>query len=235
MMSGLPKPPQAGAIIYPESDGKPMADCPRQARWMMFFHDNLEVLLRDAEAFVALNLLWYAQEGEPSVVTAPNVFVALGRPRGDRGSYKQWEEGGVAPQVVIEVQSPQFIPEELQQKDAFYDDHGVEEYYLYDLEKDYLEASVRKGSRLRLQWFRNEFVSPRLGIRFDLTGDEMRVFYPDGRPFLTFVELAAERAAAEQRFRRLAQLSRKARQGQATPEEVAELMRLESEAGPPAP
>lgn len=86
----------------------------------------------------------------------------------------------------------------------------------------------------------NDFVSPRLGIRFDLSGPELVVRYPDGRPFLTFEQLADERNKAEQRAAyladernkaeqratRLAELSRKLLRQQATPEEVQELERL---------
>ncbi len=225
------------AIVYPESDGKPMSDNTKQARWMVVLHGNLEAWFRDAVVFVAVNLMWYAREGEPSECAAPNVFVAFGRPPGDRRSYKQWEEEDVAPQVVFEILTPGNTPEEMEEKDAFYNDHGVEEYYIYDPDKEYLEVYLRKGTVLRRKWFQNEFVSPRLGIRFDLTGPEMRVFYPDGRRFLTTKELDAERArktqlrlAAGEKFRRLAELSRKARHGQATPEELAELERLENEA-----
>ena len=56
--------------------------------------------------FVAGDLLWYPVEGKPSIRTAPDVMVVFGRPKGDRGSYKQWEEDGIAPQVVFEVLSP---------------------------------------------------------------------------------------------------------------------------------
>jgi Uma2 family endonuclease len=235
--------PQA-AIVYPESNGRPMSDNTKQARWMVVFHGNLEALFSDQVVFVAMNLMWYAREGEPAECASPDVFVAFGRPSGDRRSYKQWEEGDVAPQVVIEVLSPSNTPEEMEEKDAFYNDHGVEEYYVYDPDKDYLSVYLRKGSVLRRWWFHNEFVSPRLGIRFDLTGPEMQVFYPDGRRFLTFKELEADRArqtqlriaaedklrTTEDKLRRLAELSRKARRGQTTPEEIIELERLESEA-----
>jgi Uma2 family endonuclease len=231
------------AIVYPESDGKPMADNTRQARWIMVLHGNLEALLRDVLAFVAANLMWYAREGFPEECEAPDVFVAFGRPAGERRSYKQWEEADVAPQVVFEILSPSNTPEEMEKKDAFYSDHGVEEYYVYNPEKDDLSVYLRQGTVLRRRWVQNEFVSPRLGIRFDLTGPEMQVFYPDGRRFLTFKELEAERArqaqlrvaaeeklhSTEEKLRRMAELGRKARLGQATPEDVAELERLENE------
>jgi Uma2 family endonuclease len=224
-------------VVYPESDGKPMADNTKQARWITVLHGNLEALLRDQEAFVAMNLMWYAKEGFPEECAAPDVFVAFGRPRGDRRSYLQWQENDVAPQIVFEVLSPGNTDPEMEEKEAFYADHGVEEYYIYDPEKETLNVYLRQGTVLRRKWARTGFTSPKLGVRFDLSGPEMRVFYPDGRRFLTFAEVEAERSnqaqlrlAAERLARRLSELSRKVRTGQATPEELAELERLEKEA-----
>src|SRR5437660_5049337 len=80
-------------VVYPESDGKPMADNTKQARWVVILFDNLLALLAEvADVFVAADILWYAVEGEPEIRIAPDVLVAFGRPRGDRGSYKQWQE-----------------------------------------------------------------------------------------------------------------------------------------------
>jgi hypothetical protein len=175
------------------------------------------------------------------------VFVAFGRPKGKRGSYKQWQEDDVAPQVVFEVWSPSNTPKEMEKKDAFYSEHGVQEYYVYDPQRDHLSVYLRKGTVFRRVWLQTEFTSPLLGIRFDLTGDEMQVFYPDGRRFLTFAELEADRAriatelqtaeknlqtaeqrasTAERRAARLGELSRKLLVQQATPEEIAELQQL---------
>src|SRR5271169_1160875 len=95
------------SVVYPESDGKSMADNTKQARWIVILFDNLLALLADvADVFIAADILWYPVEGEPEIKIAPDVLIAFGRPRGDRGSYKQWEEGGVAPQVVFEILSP---------------------------------------------------------------------------------------------------------------------------------
>ena len=57
---------------------------------------------------------------------------SFGRPKGNRGSYKQWEEAGIAPQVVFEILSPGNRFHAMQQKFQFYEKHGVEEYYIYD-------------------------------------------------------------------------------------------------------
>jgi sRNA-binding protein len=46
------------------------------------------------------------------------------------------------------------------------------------------------------------WVSPRLGVRFDLSGGELRVLRPDGRPLVSYVELAEEGEQERQRAER---------------------------------
>src|SRR5262249_27602580 len=61
-----------------------------------------------------------------------------------------------------------------------------------------LKVFLRRGEVFRRVRPVQDFISPRLGIRFDLSGPEMVVSGPDGRPFLTFEELQAAREQAEQ-------------------------------------
>lgn len=63
---------------------------------------------------------------------APDAMVVLGRPDGDRGSYKQWKEDNIPPQVVFEIISPSNSATEISQKQAFYDRYGVLEMVFYD-------------------------------------------------------------------------------------------------------
>src|SRR4051812_22959065 len=181
-------------VQYPDSDGQPMSDNTVQFRWITTIQGNLDVLFRDRpDVFVAGDNLIYPVQGDPTVRQAPDVYVAFGRPKGDRGSYKVWEEGGTFPQVVFEVWSPGNQPGDLTRKRKFYRTYGAEEYYAYDPDTNELEGWVRVGGRFDEVPELNGYVSPRLGIRFDLTGPELVIRYPDGRPFLTFVELG-ERA-----------------------------------------
>jgi len=213
-------------LIYPESDGQPMADNSRQFLWITVLYGNLAALFRDdPNVFVCGNQNWFPREGEPDYCKAPDVYVVFGRPKGHRGSWKQWEEGDVPLTVVFEILSPANSAIEMAKKLAFYDENGVEEYYLYDPDKNQLAVYVRGQMALRLIWFVGSFVSPRLGIRFDLTGPEMRVFYPDGRPFLSFEELEAQRLAEEQK--RLA--AEQALQSEAERRLAAEQKRLAAE------
>jgi Uma2 family endonuclease len=238
-----PAVPLPAGIVYPESDGQPMADNTRQLRWIVILFGNLAALFRDRrDVFVAGDLLWYPVEGQPELRIAPDVLVVFGRPKGDRGSYQQWREGDVPLTVVFEILSPKNTVMEMDDKQALYEEYGVEEYYVYDPDSHRLKVFVRRGDVLRRVRPVEGFVSPRLGIRFNLEGPEMVIYGPDGRPFLTFEELEVARSVAEQRAgqaeqraARLAELGRKARRGQVTAEELQELEQLEDQSVPPSP
>src|SRR5579883_247522 len=181
-------------IIYPETDGKPMAENTLQFRWIVTIKEGLDRTYHDrADVFVAGDLFWYPVEGHPEIVQAPDTLVAFGRPKGDRGSYKQWEEGGIAPQVVFEVLSPGNRPPEMIGKFKFYEKYGVQEYYIYDPDEVELTGFQRTEGELKAIPNMNGWTIPRLGIRFDLSGSELTIYGPDGRRFLTYQELAEER------------------------------------------
>ena len=182
--------------VYPDSDGKPMADNTKQWDAIVLLKTNLDDRLPD---FVAGDLFWYPVEGRPDIVTAPDVLVAIGRPKGPRRSYKQWVEGGVAPQVVFEVLSPSNTLREMMNKATFYLTHGAEEFYVYDPDGEvgwgYLR-DVAGGSRDIANI--DGWVSPRLGIRFDLSEGPLVVHDREGRRFEAPSELRrrAEEATA---------------------------------------
>ncbi|NBO90801.1 MAG: Uma2 family endonuclease [Planctomycetia bacterium] len=178
-------------IDYPDRDGKPMSDNTKQARWIFVLYGNLLAQFRDRDdVFVAADNLWYPVEGNNKIRQAPDVYVVFGRPKGDRGSYKQWEEGGVPLTVVFEILSPGNERGEEPKKHLFYEEYGVEEYYVYDPDADHLTIYTRgpRGAAFR-RHNPNRFVSPRLGIRFDFGGEEMVVIGPNGQLFLSFEEL----------------------------------------------
>ncbi|GIW02512.1 MAG: hypothetical protein KatS3mg058_3915 [Roseiflexus sp.] len=194
------------AIVYPESDGQPMADNTLQFRWIVMLQGNLAALFADRpDVFVAGDLLWYPVEGRPDIRRAPDVLVAIGRPKGDRGAYLQWEEGNQPPQAVFEVLSPGNTLREMAHKFEFYNRYGVQEYYLIDPERGDVSGWVRQDGVLTVIDDIDGWVSPLLGVRFAVRDGAIRLFYPDGRPFLTFEELAQARAAAEERAQREAE------------------------------
>jgi Uma2 family endonuclease len=190
------------AMIYPDSDGKPLADNTLQFRWITTVKGGIDALFRhDPDVFVAGDLLWYPVEGKPKIRIAPDVLIAFGRPKGKRGSYKQWEEGGIAPQVVFEIQSPGNRILELMRKFRLYQRYGVEEYYLYDPDHGFLNGWLRTGRRLKGIRKMAGFISPRLQIRFEPGEgpDNLVIIRPDGSPFLTYVQVVEQFEAERQR------------------------------------
>jgi Uma2 family endonuclease len=187
-------------ISYPDSDGQPMADNTRQFRWIVLLKENLECLFaQNPEVFVAGDLLWYPVEGKPEIRVAPDVFVVFSRAKGDRGSYRQWQEENIPPQVVFEILSPGNTLKEMIKKQQFYDRYGVEEYYIYDPERNELTGLQRLEGNLTVIEEIKDWTSPRLGIRFVLTSETLEVYYPDGSPFLTTIELKQQGEAEKQR------------------------------------
>ena len=186
--------------LYPSSDGEPMADNTLQWKWIVVIKEGLERVFKDdPNVFIAGDLLWYPVQGDPKTRIAPDALVAFGRPKGERTSYMQWREGGIAPQVVFEVLSQKNTMKEMERKRGFYERHGVEEFYIYDPDNPRLVGYLRLDGRLEPIPEMNGWTSPRLGVRFELNG-KLVLIGPDGTPFATFLELDRQRdAMAEQR------------------------------------
>ncbi|MBE9129753.1 MULTISPECIES: Uma2 family endonuclease [unclassified Coleofasciculus] len=206
-------------IIYPESDGQPLADNTIQFRLIVTIQGGLDAFYKDnPNVFVAGDLFWYPVEGEPWVRIAPDVMVAMGRPKGDRRSYKQWVEGNIAPQVVFEIASKSNSLTELEgTKRLFYERYGVEEYYLFDPDRGTLKGWLRSADVLNPIPTMPGWVSPCLGIRFELKDKELHLYRPDGESFATYLEMVArtERAELAKERERLAKERTQAEQAQA--------------------
>ncbi len=195
------------AIDYPETDGQPMAENTIQYRWITTIREGVESMFpAPAEVFTEADLFWYPVEGHPEIVQAPDVLIAFGRPKGERGSYMQWLEGGIAPQVVFEVLSPGNRKPQMKAKLGFYKKYDVEEYYIYDPDEVDLSGYLRRAGRLNQIRKMHGWTSPRLGIRFDMSGTELTIYGPGGQRFLTMDERERERKQALQRADQALQL-----------------------------
>jgi Uma2 family endonuclease len=215
----------AAKIIYPESDGEPMASNTIQYEQMVTTKGNLELIFLDSpDVFVASDLFWYPVEGRAEIRVAPDAMVVFGRPKGHRPSYLQWLEDNIPPQVVFEIASPSNRPSEWVEKFHFYQRYGVEEYYIHNPDSGEWDGYLRHGDELIPIKNMEGWTSPRLGIRFEkAAGDETGLFYPDGHPFHSFTELGemvqaerqkaeAERQKAEAERQRAERLAQKLRE-----------------------
>ncbi|NEO90784.1 MAG: Uma2 family endonuclease [Moorea sp. SIO3G5] len=191
--------PTTDDIFYPESDGKPLADNTLQFELITTIKSGLDLgqkaTLRerfkdDPNVFVAGDLLWYPVEGQPKINQAPDVMVVIGRPKGHRRSYKTWVEDNINPQVVFEIASHTNTIKELEEdKLKFYRTHDVEEYYLYDPNRTKLKGWLRSSEKLEAIPQMLGWVSPRLGITFELVESELVLYYPNGERFASYLEI----------------------------------------------
>jgi Uma2 family endonuclease len=196
-------------VIYPDSDGLPMANNQLHFSWIRYLYDILEIHFEGQSDEVTLlaDVLWYPVQGDSGVCVAPDVMLAFGRPQlPARGSYRQWIEDDIPPQVVFEILSPGNTTAEMRAKLSFFDKHDVEEYYLYDCEKVTLRAYIRDkvNGRLRELHSTKAWLSPRLGVRFDITTGRLRLITPDGHTLANGIEKARQADAKAEAERRKA-------------------------------
>ena len=200
-------------LLYPSSDGQPMAENTEQYQWIVLIAENIRALFNDnPNVFVAADLLWYAVKLENKVADepiaqAPDVMVVLGRPQGYRSSYRQWNEANIPPQVVFEILSQSNKTkegiEEMRRKFEFYQRHKVEEYYIYDPLAQELTGWVRHNDIFVeiLNW--SPWISPRLQIQFYWQpGQVLQICDPSGAEFRRLMDVKQqaeqERLRAEQ-------------------------------------
>src|SRR4028118_1350508 len=200
-------------IIYPCSDGQPMADSTIQYKLIVKIKEGCESLFKnDPNVFVAADLLWYPVEGRPEISQAPDTMVIFGRPKGDRLSYIQYREDNIGPQVVFEIRSHNDSNTKMNKKLSFYQRHGVEEYYLYDPQINELEGWQRIEGNLEVIEPIEGWISPRLGVRFELGEDGLEIYRPNGEKFLSYAELEEERLLDRQRLQQESQRAEQADQ-----------------------
>jgi Uma2 family endonuclease len=176
----LPEAMLVPAIDYPESDGQPMAETDVHAKTMMNLRLALEAHFSDdPQVYVSGNLLIYYVKGNPAKRVAPDVFVVRGVPKGDRRIYKLWEEG-VPPGIVLEVSSRQTWREDMYTKLRLYEKLGVQEYFIFDPEYDYLPDPLigwrlEDGEYAPVEVVEGKVRSEVLGLELVDTGETLRL------------------------------------------------------------
>ena len=138
------------ALLYPCSDGQPMAETDLHAASMVYVASALRWWFekrRQADVYVGSNNFLYYEQGNPGAVVAPDVYVVVGAPAHLRDSYLLWNEPK-GPDFVLEVTSKSTRGTDEQRKRGIYASLGVSEYFLYDPRAEYL-APPLQGFRLR--------------------------------------------------------------------------------------
>jgi len=138
---------QPSKVVYPESDGKPMAETGVHVQRMVYLITALNGRYAENSAvYVIGNIFVYYEEGNPSKVVSPDTFVVFGVPKWERRIYKVWEEGKF-PDVVFEITSKKTRRTDTRRKPVLYAQQGVQEYFLFDPLEEYLDPPLQ-GYRL---------------------------------------------------------------------------------------
>jgi Uma2 family endonuclease len=130
-------------VVYPDGDGKPMAETPIHVLVMLALIGTLrQYFLRRSDVYVIGNIFLYYEEGHPEARRSPDVMVVKGVDSNkDRRSFKTWEERAV-PCVIIEITSRETAEEDQGPKRELYERLGVREYFLFDPLHEYLERPL---------------------------------------------------------------------------------------------
>ena len=143
--SGLPH----DAVVYPCSDGQPMAETQIHGECMMYVTAALRRWFEKhgrADVHVGSNNFLYYERGNPRAVVAPDVYVVVGAPAHLRDTYLLWNEPK-GPDFVLEVTSASTRRDDERRKRDVYAALGVREYFLYDPRAEYLTPALQ-GFRL---------------------------------------------------------------------------------------
>lgn len=179
--------PLKTAIVYPDSDGAPMAESDATRDYLTYSVEALRLYFQNrSDVYVSGNLFIYYQRGVPDAVLAPDVFVIFGVANRKHMSYKAWEEGGKLPDFVLEITSKSTQNTDEVDKPLQYARLGVAEYFQYDPTGDYLVPQL-KGSRLVAGQYQPlvlqqkadgtpYFTSQVLGLELRLLNGELRFF-----------------------------------------------------------
>src|SRR5713101_5715957 len=177
-------------IIYPTSDGRPVAETDRHRIIMTALIQVLQAYYANhPNVYVSGNLLLYYVRGNKRRHISPDVFVVKGVPNHQRPYYLLWEEKK-SPNLVIEVTSSSTRSEDMKKKFLLYQDVlKVQEYFLFDPFEEYLEPSfqgyrLRQGKYVPIRPMGGRLASTVLGLQLERDGLDLRLFDPKADKWL---------------------------------------------------
>lgn len=195
-------------IFYPETEIHLQGETSFHSKTVIYLWQTLNYFFQPRkDVLVAANLLIYPDRENQYDFYAPDVMICFGAGNYERQVYKVWRER-IFPQIIIEVASDLSWQEDIKTKRREYENSGVQEYYVFDPEYQYLQSPLlsfhRKSDYLNeISVENNRIYSPLLGLELVDSGDGLRLFNPQTGKFLPdYAELAqtekrAEKAEAE--------------------------------------
>ncbi len=196
-----PYAPTEAADLYPESDGKPMAETDLHIDAIIRVRHILRAYFAGVpDVYISGNLMMYYEDSRPPKAVSPDILVTFGVGKKPRRTYKIWEEGK-PPDLVIEFSSKGTVQTDLVRKKELYAEMGVPEYFLYDVDRRYLPSPLMgfrlvDGAYVEIPPNADGGIpSETLGLNFHLLADDLGIYDPKAEKWLqTSAEAANERA-----------------------------------------
>ena len=133
-------------IIYPSSDGEPLAETQQHVLAILMSLALLRLYLQEQQAVVFADQFLYYIEGNPRARVAPDVMVVFDIEKRLYPNYKIWE-GQQTPAIIFEVTSAGTKETDWNFKKTLYEQLGVTEYWLFDPYGEWV-AEQLQGYRL---------------------------------------------------------------------------------------
>ena len=182
-------------VHYPIDDDEPLAESEYQLFPITYAHAALTSWFEDdPTTWVGSDMFLYYEEGVPTRVVAPDVFVVTRtHKRHKRNIFQTWVEGQV-PEFVLEIMSRTSVHNDRVTKYELYERLGVREYWLYDPTEDGLLLPRLQGNVLHGGEYRSlevvvesgmyAGVSEVLGLELHAEGEWFRFFDPVSAEYL---------------------------------------------------
>lgn len=189
----------APTILYPESDGKPMAETDTHRDLITDCIQTLEWHYREEpDVYVSGNLLVYYEPYPNPRAVAPDVFVVHGVSKKQRRIFVTSEENK-APDFVLEVGSRGTYRQDLERKKNIYAARlGVKEYYIYIpygvVEEAFMGFRLVEGAYERIEFVDDRLSSTVLGLELGMHEGALRFYHPQTQQWLRPPKERVERA-----------------------------------------
>ena len=149
LKSEVGKADQAEPVFYPIEDDEPLAESEHQLFPLVYAYGALTAWFSDdPTTWVGSDMFLYYEEGDPSKVVAPDLFVVTQTHKEERRNiFQTWVEGRI-PDFILEVLSESNYRNDLVTKFPIYRQLGVKEYWMYDPTPTGILSPPLQGHRL---------------------------------------------------------------------------------------
>ncbi len=231
----------APTLVYPESDGEPMAESGRHVRTLLDMIDAIDRYFQDTpDIHVCGNMFIYYEEGNPRKVISPDVFMVRGVSKKDLRTYKTWEQQPYL-DFVLELASPSTYTKDFNEKKAIYEQIlRVKEYCIYDpyheIDPSFIGFRLVGDTYQEIAFVEGRLPCETLGLELGERDGVLRLYDPGTEiwfgPGREHIDEAKTRASEEARARQEAETraSEEARARQEAETRASEEVRARQEA-----